>query len=250
MSTAAAEPAPDAPTLQTILTRLNRFYGALPAPPRDPFTLFVFEALSAHATARGRDAALGALKRIRALTPDAMARTAPKKLEDCVARAGPYRDQRLAVLRTGVDVFRRLPQMAASIRGPLAAARRAIRQLPLPNDGGAQRMLLFAGDHPVLPVDAMLRRVAIRLGFGAPDPPVSRSARSVRRAVGCALSQTPGEYRRASLYLSHHGLTTCTDQNPHCSVCPLLALCPEGERRMRERKAEGRRSRRPEGHAG
>ena len=77
------------------LTALQRFYGVLPLPPRDPFTLFVWEVLSVHSTPRKRDAALAALKRIRALTPDAMWRAPQKKLEESVALAGPYGEQRL-----------------------------------------------------------------------------------------------------------------------------------------------------------
>ena len=38
-------------------------------------------------------------------------------------------------------------------------------------------------------------------------------------------------YRHAYLYLSHHGGATCTEADPHCSVCPLLKECPEGARR-------------------
>ena len=70
--------------LEDLLTSLQAFYGALPPPPRDPFTLFVWEVLSAHSTPRKRDAALAALKRIRALTPDAMWRAPQKKLEESV----------------------------------------------------------------------------------------------------------------------------------------------------------------------
>jgi hypothetical protein len=49
--------------LDVLVGELARFYGRLPAPPADPFTLFVWEVLSAHSTPRKRDAALGALKR-------------------------------------------------------------------------------------------------------------------------------------------------------------------------------------------
>ena len=94
---------------EAFVDALQKFYGALPTPPRDPFTLFVWEVLSVHSTPRKRDAALAALKRIRALTPDAMWRAAQKKLEESVAMAGPYAEQRLRALRTGVDLFRRIP---------------------------------------------------------------------------------------------------------------------------------------------
>src|SRR6187399_1868504 len=116
--------------LETLLVSLQKFYGVLSPPPRDPFTLFVWEVLSAHSTPRKRDAALAALKRIPALTPDAMWRAPQKKLHDTVALAGPYTEQRLRALRTGVDLFRRAPQLPAIVRGPLPAARRALKPLP------------------------------------------------------------------------------------------------------------------------
>lgn len=89
-----------------------------------------------------------------------MSRVAQKKLEESVALAGPYLEQRLRALKIGVDVFRRAPDLPAVIRGPLAAARRALKDLPQMGDGGAYRMLLFAAGHPVLPVDARVSRVA------------------------------------------------------------------------------------------
>src|SRR5262249_58506579 len=113
------------------------------APPSDPVAPLVREGLCAHATPRKRDAALAALKRARALTPDAMWRAPQKKLEDSVALAGPYLEQRVKALRTGVDIFRRTPNLPAVIRGPLAEARRALKGLPQMGEGGAYRMLLF-----------------------------------------------------------------------------------------------------------
>src|SRR6266436_3553851 len=122
--------------LESLLSALERFYGVLPSPPRDPFALFVWEVLSVHSTPRKRDAALSALKRIRALTPDAMWRAPRKKLEESVAVAGPYAENRLRALRTGVDLFRRSPGLPAVIRGPLAAARRALKPFPQLGEAG------------------------------------------------------------------------------------------------------------------
>jgi len=220
-------------TLETLLNKLSAFYGALPTPPRDPFTLFVWEVLSVHSTPFKRDAALAALKRIRALTPDAMARAPQKKLEESVGLAGPYVEQRLRALRTGVDIFRRSPKLPDVIRGGIVPARRALKGLPQMGEGGAYRMLLFAADHPVLPVDTKVSRVARRLGFGDGQGSFTRTARSVREAVAKQLPGKPDAYRRAFLYLSHHGGTTCTEGDPHCVVCPLLDDCPEGLKRTR-----------------
>jgi endonuclease-3 len=221
-------------SIEGLVDRLQTFYGRLPAPPTDPFTLFVWEVLSVHSTPRKRDASLAALKRIRALTPDAMWRAAQKKLEDSVALAGPYLEQRIKALRTGVDRFRRTPDLAKAIRGPLTTARRALKGLPQMGEAGAYRMLLFAADQPVMPVDVRIVRVAARLGFAETLKDFTKTARSVREALSARLPPDAAAYRRAFLYLNHHGAVTCTEADPHCTVCPLLGDCPEGARRSRE----------------
>ncbi len=223
--------------LGLLLQALRRFYGKLPSPPRDPFTLFVWEVLSVHSTPRRRVAALAALKRIPALTPDAMWRAPQKKLEASVALAGPYVANRLRALRTGTDRFRREPNLPRLIRGPLPAARRALKGMPQMGEGGAYRMLLFAADHAVLPVDVRVSRASRRLGYGALQPDFTKTARSVREALARELPSDLAAYREAFLYLSQHGAATCTEADPHCVVCPLLAECPEGRQRTRSQAA-------------
>jgi endonuclease III len=218
--------------METLIDALRGFYGPLPMPPRDPFTLFVWEVLSVHTTPRKRDAALAALKRIPALTPDAMWRAPQKKLEESVKLAGPYTENRLTALRTGIEVFRRSPNLPAVIRGPLIAARRAIKPLPQLGETGAHRMLLFAANHRILPVDARVSRVGRRLGYGTAHADFKTQARSVQEAMTAELTPSVDAYRRAFVYLSHHGGATCTEADPHCSVCPLLVECAEGRKRI------------------
>jgi len=222
--------------LDSIVAALQQFYGRLPPPPRDPFTLFVWEVLSVHSTPQKRDAGLAALKRIPALTPDSMWRAPQKKLQESVALAGPYVENRLRALRTGVDLFRRTRSMTATVRGPLQAARRALKGLPQMGEGGAYRMLLFAADHPILPVDARVARTAARLGYGETHKEFAKTAKSVREALAPELGGSLERCRAAFLYLSHHGRATCTEGDPHCGVCPLLAGCPEGQRRTLDAK--------------
>jgi endonuclease III len=217
--------------IERLLAKLQAFYGKLPAPPRDPFMIFVWEVLSVHAAPGKRAAAIAALKRIRALTPDAMWRAPQARLEASVARAGPYLEQRLQALRTGVDLFRRTPNLPAVIKGPVPAALKALKPFPQMGEGGAYRMLLFAADQPVLPVDARVSRTARRLGYGEQHADFKRSARSVRQALANELPATAAAYRQAYLYLAHHGASTCTEADPHCGVCPLLPDCQEGMKR-------------------
>src|SRR5476649_1561599 len=194
-----------------MLNALRKFYGVLAPLPRDPFALFVWEVLSVHSTPQKRDAAMAALKRIPAMTPDSMWRAPQKKLEVSIRLAGPYTDNRLQALRTGVDLFRRSPNLPKVIRGPLPAARRALKPFPQLGEAGAHRMLLFAADHAVLPVDARVNRVGRRLGYGTPSEQFRKSARSVQQAITAELAPTADAFRRAFLYLSHHGAATCTE---------------------------------------
>jgi len=218
--------------LDGLLHRLYRFYGLLPAPPKDPFILFVWEVLSNHGTPLKRDKGLATLKKLRALTPDSMWRLPMSTLEPIVRSVGPYADERLERLRTGIEIFRRNHDLPYVIKGPLPAARRAIKPLPTLGEQGAQRMLLFTANHAVMPVDSRVSRVARRLGYGETRKQFSQTARSVREALARELPSTVEVYQRAYTYLSHHGAMTCTEAHPHCTVCPLLKECPEGKKRM------------------
>jgi len=161
-----------------------------------------------------------------------MWRAPQKKLEESVKLSGPYTENRLTALRTGVELFRRSPKLPAVIRGPLAAARRALKPLPQLGETGAHRMLLFAAGHPILPVDARISRVGLRLGYGEPAGDFRKKARSVQQALTRELSPDVEVFQRAFLYLSHHGAATCTESDPHCVICPLLKDCPEGQKRL------------------
>jgi endonuclease III len=217
--------------LEGLIASLCRFYGPLTAPPRTPFGVFVWHVLSVHSTARQRDAALRALRRIRALTPDAMSRAPQKALEDSVALAGAYAEQRLRALRRGVDVFRRVPELSELTRGPIGPARRALGMLPHMHDGGVRRLLLFGGNRPLLPIDSGTARVLSRLGYGQPPSLSIRRESAVRKAAEREVRRDVDAFRRAFLYLSHHSTATCTESHPHCAVCPLLEECPHGRAR-------------------
>jgi endonuclease-3 len=93
-------------------------------------------------------------------------------------------------------------------------------------------MLLFAADHMILPVDARVSRVGRRLGYGDAAADFRKQSRSVQDALTRELPASIGAYRHAFLYLSHHGAATCTERDPHCSVCPLLSDCPYGQKRI------------------
>jgi endonuclease III len=218
--------------LERLVGRLKRKYGAVPAPPSDPFALFVWQVLFNHSTPKKRDAAVAGLKRLGALTPEGMWNAAPKALADCVHRAGPYGEYRLMALRKGVEVFRRDADWAAVLAGPAPAALRRLKVLPrMSGDGPAYAMLLFAGGQAVLPVNARVARVATRLGFGQLAGAFPKIAKSIRQAVAPELSNRVSAYRDAYVYFEHHGVAMCTETDPQCDECPLRKDCPYAQSR-------------------
>jgi endonuclease-3 len=219
-------------TLSPAVEALRRFYGRLAEPPRDPFAYFVWEVLSARTVPGKRDVAFAALKKIPALTPDAMWRLPQARLDAAVGLAGPYREQRLQAIRAGVDQFRRTPRLTSVIGGALVPARRALRAFPHLGEAGARRMLLFTGNHCVVPIDPRVGRVAARLSGDTRLAGAQRRDRLVQQAIRRELNGDLEGVRRTFLYLAHHGSATCTERDPHCSVCPLVAQCPHGQREI------------------
>jgi endonuclease III len=196
-----------------LMDRLERFYGPLPMPPSDPFTFYVWDVLGVRTARTRRDAAMAALRRIPALTPDSMGKVARAKLEAAVALAGPYREERLRALASGVDAFKRHRDLGERLRGSTESAAEALAQLPDLSAVSGQWLLLFAGRHPLVPDDPQAGRVLSRLG-------------SDSRAAADQLGGVLTAMQRLVLYLSHHGRSTCVDADPLCHICPLRTDCP------------------------
>ena len=212
-----------------LLERLRAFYGALPLPPSHPFGIYIWEVLSIGTTPARRDAAFNALKRIPALTPDAVARLPQAKLEGAVAHAGSMKDERVRALRAGADAFRRNPGLIEDLGGSLPRALRAARRIPHLGRASTLRLLLFSGAAPVLPLDEHAFRVAQRLGYGSRADlqvgPTTRLLRVTRHALVAESGANVDMLRALTLYFTHHGLATCTQAAPHCAVCPLAPDC-------------------------
>ena len=205
-----------------LVDRLERFYGPLPLPPEDPFALYVWEVLGVRTTAGRRDAAMLALRRIPALTPDSMGKIPRAKLEKAIALAGPYREDRLRALTSGVDVFKRNRDLSKTLRSDIDAARDALALLPHLTAVSGQWLLLFAGGHPLFPADPHVARVLSRL---------ESDADAATGQLGGVLTAM----QRATLYLWHHGRATCVEADPWCHICPLRSECPypKGAARLR-----------------
>jgi endonuclease III len=211
--------------LADLIALLVRFYGPLPRPPEDAFGAYVWEVLGLKTTAGRRDTAFMALRRVPALTPDSMKKLGRGKLEAIVRLCGPFVDERLTALETGVDVFLRQRRFADRLQGSLGSAWLALRDLPRLGDAGAARVLLYASPHLLIPVDRDVTRLAVRLGLVGEIDNVTRLARAVRRSIGRELPRDAATRRQAALYLAHHAQSTCVEIDPHCGICPIASAC-------------------------
>lgn len=202
---------------------LRHFYGLQPTPPSEVFQFFVWEALSDRALPARRDLAWQALRRLPALTPDAMFRAPAKDVLEAVGIAGAHREEKVEIIRAVVGEFKRhrdeLHPAALAACSPLQAARR-LRRVPMPA-AVRSRALLFVGGHRLLPLDEDARRVVGRLR-GVPG---DRRGGAARRWLAGRVDQSLAGYRDAVVYLRHHAQHTCLKVGPHCTVCPLRDRC-------------------------
>lgn len=205
------------------LAALRAFYGPLALPPRDLFAFVVWEVVSSRTLPARRDMAWTALKRLPALTPDAMFRASKAELEAALEMAGA-REERIDHLRGVSGHFRRHRELSQIVAGPLAGAVRALARVPHLTRGARTRALLFCGGHVAAGVDDGVTRVVVRLrGLASPNPAAGRRlARArVRLESGGGLERVID----AAVVLGYHAQHACAEHAPHCHVCPLRADC-------------------------
>jgi len=206
-----------------VLTALMAFYGPLASPPSDLFQFFVWEVVSARALPARRDIAWQALRRLPALTPDAMFRASKDDLKAALEGLGGF-EERFDALRSGSGHFRRHRELHRVVGGPLLAASRALRDVPHLGTSSRVRALFFAGGHDLPAVDDTVARVMGRLhGVAVTAGPVRR--RHARQRLAAAFGRDRERLGPALVLLGHHGGHACVEHAPHCSVCPLRGVC-------------------------
>lgn len=209
------------------LGALGAFYGPIPPPPHDLFAYFVWDVISSRTLPARRDHAWQALKRIPALTPDALFRAPKDELKAALEIIG-HVDARMDALREGSGHFRRHRELADRVAGSLRGAVTALRDVPhLSTSARLTAPLLVAG-HAVAAVDDDVTRVLARLhGFPAASDRLRR--RAARRRLASACGRDLDRLSRAVVVLGHHARHACAEHAPHCTVCPLRPVCAFGQ---------------------
>ena len=205
---------------------LRQQYGPPETPPTaDPFELILWENVAYLASPARRRDAFEELKRSVGTEPEAIMAADLSALEKITARgilkstfAAKLRDcARIALEQFGGD-------LNALIRGPLAKAKRSLRSFPGIGEPGAEKILLFTGQHALLAPESNGLRVLDRLGLVPQEKSYSR-AYAASRQLASDLPAVPKVVQEAHLLLQEHGQTLCKREKPRCSECPLLSHC-------------------------
>ncbi len=213
-------------TLRESVQVLGKHHGPpKPLPIADPFELVLWENVAYLAPPARRREAFGELKRTIGTTPAAILAARPQVLQRIAARgilAGTSAEKLRECAEIAVEKFG--GDLAAVVRGPTDAAKRALRSFPGIGEPGAEKILLFSGRAALLAPDSNALRVLVRLGLVREEKSYARTY-AASREVAKTLPADPRAMQRAHLLLQLHGQTLCKRSAPSCDECPLELRC-------------------------
>lgn len=210
--------------LQTVDHRLRQLFGE-PSKPRsiDPLELLIRTILSQNTSDRNRDKAYATLRRRFPRWEDILA-ASTEEVAMTIRAAGMHhqRAQRIRAVLSQIKKERGSLTLDFLAELPAEKAEEWLLSLPGVGKKTAYIVLLFAFGQEKFPVDTHIARVSRRLGLwdGRSDP---------HKAL--ALWVPPGRAYSLHLNLIRLGREYCRPRRPRCSNCPVLELCPYGQRR-------------------
>jgi endonuclease III len=213
-------------TLGEVVRSLREHYGRPEQlPTADPFELVLLENVAYLASPARRREAFEQLKRTVGTDPEAIIAADQSALERVTARgilkstfaAKLHECARIAIEKFGGD-------LDAAVHLPVEKAKRALRAFPGIGEPGAEKILLFAGLHPLLAPESNGLRVLVRLGLVREEKSYARTYAASRQVA----EDLPSEliaWQEAHLLLQQHGQTLCKRGVPLCRECPLVREC-------------------------
>ena len=214
---------PERLRVTAIRDRLRAAYGRPElAPHGAPLDELVLTVLSQNTNDRNRDVAYA---RLRERFPAwGEVREAPlDEVEEAIRPGGISRIKagRIQAILRALDG----DDLAWLETAPVEDGRSFLCALPGVGRKTAACVLLFSYGLPDIPVDTHVYRVGTRLGLFRPGAPFDEAHDEL-----LALADPQDAYE-LHVSLIRHGRRTCNARAPRCGECPLLDLCPEGQRR-------------------
>jgi len=219
---------PSTPDLKKLIARLQRHYGEPAVPPaRGPFELVLWENACYLLPDERRAAVFEGLRTQVGLTASAILK-ADKAVLLALAKMGGMRPE-TRVFRwleiASITMSQFDGDLNSILKEPYDKAKKALKQFPNIGDPGAEKILLFCGLSPGLPLEWNGVRVLTRVGYGRTQKNYGATYRSVQEGVHEQLPRGAAALARAHLLLREHGKRICRNNGPLCRECPIEDLC-------------------------
>jgi endonuclease-3 len=214
--------------LKKLIARLRRHYGEPNVPPaRGPFELVMWENACYLLPDDRRAAVFEGLRTQVGVNAGAILK-ADKAVLLALAKMGGMRPETrvfrwLEIARITMTQFN--GDLDSILKEPYDKAKKALKQFPSIGDPGAEKILLFCGSSPGLPLESNGLRVLTRVGYGRSQKNYGATYRSVQEGVRDELPRGAAALARTHLLLREHGKKICRNNSPLCSECPIEDLC-------------------------
>lgn len=210
--------------LLDIYERLYEWFGPRGWwPAETPFEVIVGAILVQNVAWKNAARAVANLKAAGLLEPAALHSAPLERVEELVRPSGFFRSKARKLRAFTAHLFERYGgDLAAMFRRPLAELREELLGVHGIGEETADDILCYAGNYPIMVMDAYTRRVFSRLGLVAPD---ARYA----EMQALFMDHLPHDVR---LFNEYHALIdglahcVCLKTAPRCGYCPLAELCP------------------------
>lgn len=125
--------------------------------------------------------------------------------------------------------------LRAALVGPIAQARKTLKEFPNIADPGADGILLFADVAPVTAIPSNCPHVVVRVQHGQERQNYGVTYREAQQAIEAEVPEKFDARARAYLLLKRHGKDLCKRTKPKCWQCPVSSSCAffAGNRRRR-----------------
>jgi len=216
------------PLLKDVLRRLHAAYGPQRWWPADSaFEVIVGAILTQSAAWTNVEKAIANLKAAGALSAPALRAMPAQRLASLVYPSGYY-NAKAAKIKAFVDHLERYGDDLDRLFGQdLQALRAELLTIHGVGEETADSIILYAARKPVFVIDAYTRRTVQRLGIGPEGG--NASYRWYQDLFHKALPADEPLFNEYHALLVRLGKEVCR-KVPECRRCPLLALCPTGQR--------------------
>jgi endonuclease-3 len=219
---------PQMPDFKKLVAALKRSYGTPQFPPaRGPFELVMWENACYLLPDERRAQVFEGLRKQVGLNPKSILNGDADSLLALATMGG---------MRPKVRVFRwqEIARITLSqfngdldliLKLPYPQAKKALKQFPNIGGPGAEKILMYCGASPGLPLEWNGLRVLTRVGYGRAQKNYAATYRSVQEGLKDELPRKAEAIAQAHLLLRQHGKEICRDKSPQCHECPIKEMC-------------------------